>query len=848
MQLEHSHSILKKVVAATVVGFVILISFFYYAMQQQQSQELISHLDNQMEMLSREMSSNIEIRKDWMISMFEHVQHSADAESFTQSFFERDRKALYQAAEHFYQSLKQRNKITHMYFLDMQRAVVLRMHQPARFGDVIERGSAREAEETGAVSSGVELGPLGTLTLRVVMPWVYQGKRIGYMEMGIEIEDMLQGVASDNALHIFLMLKKESLNSADWQVGQEMLERNNDWGKFGRYVISYPSEVNDVNANMISDYLNRFENAPPYMVAMKGITYGLVDSPFVDASGDEIGRLILQMDLSMEHTDLREAMYSMMVVLVVVICIIVGLLCLIILKAEKARDLAESRFKLASEALANTVEGVIITDEDGVIVDVNRAFERVSGFSREEAVGDNPNILQSECQDDAFYAAMWESIDETGAWHGRIVNKRKNGELYPERLSITAIKDENANITNYIGIFSDVSESELIEQQARELNKMESLNTLVGGIAHEFNNMLAGITGNLYLVRSELDGSPKVLERLKLIEKGAFKAADIIRRLLAFTSQDIISKSKIDILSVVSQAMDAQRQELPEQVQWHMDASADVFIVEVDQNQLFQILINLITNAADATREVENPEITISVDRYVADEHFMLRYPDLLSMNMVKLTVSDNGCGISDKHLQYIFDPFYTTKEVGDGPGLGLSMAYGAMKSYGGAIEVVSRQAEGTSVHLYLPDLKPTQAIIGLEDHGMILGNGETVLLVDDDVMVLDTGCKVLKSLGYQVMTAKNGKQALARYKEKQRDIDLVILDVVMPVMGGEEAARAMQSINPNVKLMFVTGFDVRKKLKEQISNSGGTVLNKPYSIKTLSHVIQNVLYPDYQI
>jgi len=843
-----SESVLKRVVAATVVGFLIVILFFYYAMCKQQSQELTAHIDANLEMLSKEISSNIVIRADWMRTTLQLFQDSMNADAIVLPFLQGDRQQLLHLASVFYQNLNQRNRITHMYFMDMQRSVVLRMHQPDRFGDVIGRLTAIDAEETGLVSSGVELGPLGTLTLRVVLPWVYQGNRIGYLEIGIELEEILQEIESDSPFSIILLVQKNLLSNTDWVDGQKILGRSNDWNLFDQYVAAYPTEGIGEKRDIITAYLNKSAGQPQtYVTELKGVIHGMSHLPFTDVSGDEIGQLIMLMDLSMENMGFSSWAYSMMTVLIVIMLFVVVLLGLIISRSEKARRHAESKLELASEAIANTVEGIMITDSNGTIINVNRAFESVTGYSRDEAIGNNPNMLKSGCQDQLFYEAMWKSISDTGAWHGRLVNRRKNGDLYPERLSITAIKDDDATVTNYIGIFSDVSEEELLEQQAHELNKVESLNTLVGGIAHEFNNMLAGMTGNLYLARSELDASSRVSERLMFVEKMAFNASDIIRRLLAYTSQDIVSKTIINILPVVSQAMDSLQEELPRQTQLNMYASDESFIVEVDQSQLLQILVNLITNATDAVKQVKNPEINVNVNRYIADEAFISRHPNVICMKMAKLSVSDNGCGISDKQMKYIFDPFYTTKDVGEGPGLGLSMAYGVMKSYGGAIEVESREGVGTSVHLYFPLHKQDQTNKELDDGEMVRGHGETILLVDDDILVLDTACRVLKKLGYRVMRASNGKEAVSCYREFRHDIDLVMMDVVMPVMGGVDAALAIRVINPKVKLIFATGFDVREKLKQQISISGDLVLNKPYNIKKLSYKLHELLNPNKQ-
>lgn len=814
-------------------------------MSWQQSQELTTHLNDNLEMLSKDISSGITIRSSWMRTTLQYIQHRADAEQLAQSFVDKDRQQLFQHINRLYQNLKQRNHVTHMYFIDMQRSVVLRMHQPNRFGDVIERGTLREAEHTGFVSSGVELGTLGTLTLRVVLPWVYQGHRIGYLEMGIELEDILHEIESSHHFSIFLMLEKEALDSSNWLAGQSLLGQSNNWELFKEHVISFPIKDFSDDMAMITAYLNRSIQDQPYIVDINGLMYGMTHLPFRDASGDEIGQLMLMMDLSVESVSLRQAMYSMMGVLLFVIFPIVLLLCVIISRSERARDLAEEELKLAGEALSNTVECIMITDDNGMIVRVNRAFENVTGYAKEEAIGNNLSMLKSDNQDQEFYEAMWRSIHDTGAWHGRLVNKRKNGELYPVRLSITAIKNSEGSITNYIGIFSDMTESEMLEQRLHENNKMESLNTLVGGIAHEFNNMLASMTGNLYLARVEMDASSKAAERLVVAERVAFQASDIIRRLLAFTSQDIVSKSVGDVLPLVHQAIDSQQEISSQPFQIEMHASNGTFVVEVNKPQLLQILDNLISNAVYAVKQKSFPEIVVNVDHYVADESFMTRHPNILTVEMVRVTVSDNGCGISDKHMEYIFDPFYTTKEVGDGPGLGLSMVYGAMKSYGGAVEVESKESEGTLIQLFFPMYKQDPSVFPLGEDSLVCGDGETILLVDDDVLVLDTACKILKSLGYQVLLASNGKEAVSCYEKSQHDIDLVMLDVVMPVMGGIEVASAIRTINSNVKLLFSTGFDVSEKLKLQMSKSGDIVLNKPYHIKRLSFLLQQILNPN---
>ena len=506
--------------------------------------------------------------------------------------------------------------------------------------------------------------------------------------------------------------------------------------------------------------------------------------------------------------------------------------------------MAKKDIHILSASVEQASEAVIITNKDGDIEYVNSSFVRLTGYTKEEAIGKNPRILKSGMHDARFYRGIWKNLAEGKPWQGRIIDQRKDGSCYPVLLTISPIKNDAGEITHYVGSQQDLREYERLEEQFHQAQKMEAIGTLVGGIAHDFNNTLAGITGNLYLVRASAAADPEIDSRLEAIEELSFQAASTIQQLLAFARKDetktthpvVVSTFLKDVINVVRIA-------IPENIELDLKIADEGLIVAGDINQLQQVLVNLINNARDAMEGVRLPCIHIGLHRFVADQSFTDAHPDTTSKEFAHIEISDNGCGIREEYLRHIFEPFFTTKEVGKGTGLGLSMAYGAVQSHDGILEVESQLGKGTTFHIWLPLTGPesTTATTREADTEAVRGEGETILLVDDEATVVETEKAILENLGYSVLTAGDGNEAVQAYQNNS-NIDLLLMDVVMPNMSGPEAARVIRSINPDVKIIFATGYDrYNTKLGKQNLQSE-IIISKPFSIGQLSRLVRDVL------
>ena len=502
---------------------------------------------------------------------------------------------------------------------------------------------------------------------------------------------------------------------------------------------------------------------------------------------------------------------------------------------------SEARLTKLSQGVEQSGESMVIMDFQGVVEYVNPAFSRVSGYSSDELVGNL--ALWFKNSDDPTGRDLWGSMILGIPWHGRIINEKKDGSTYPSMLTVSPIKNDAGELINYVAVQQDLSEHESLEEQFRQSQKMEALGTLVGGIAHEFNNSLAGMTGNLYLAKQGASQLPEVVARLETVEKLSFRSAELIKNLLSFARKGIIQKKDIKLSTLLKEIIKIYQASLPENIKLNADVEATSVTVHGDQNLLQQSLMNLINNARDALHGVDDPSISIKLDVFSADGDFREAHPECKPGNYASISIRDNGVGIKADDLPHVFEPFYTTKKVEQGAGLGLSMVYGSLQSHEGAIEIDSAKGVGSLVRIYLPlvEASAEEGVAGSEASIVIQGHGERILLVDDSSILLSSEKAVLEGLNYNVLTASNGQEAIVLFNANMESVDLVLIDVVMPVMGGVEAVQKLRELKPEIKVVFSTGY-AREDMRKSDGLDSETIISKPFKIEALSATLRTKL------
>ncbi len=398
-----------------------------------------------------------------------------------------------------------------------------------------------------------------------------------------------------------------------------------------------------------------------------------------------------------------------------------------------------------------------------------------------------------------------------------------------------------------VGLSTDITKRKLRElslaRMQQHARKMEAVGTLVGGIAHEFNNILAGIVGNAYLLKSDLKDQPKQLQRLERIESLSRRAASLIEQMLAFGRKRPAKLRRASLDALVRDYLALEEKRLPPDIRLDVSLDTDVTAC-VDPTQIRQVLASLLSNAVDAVEGRKDARITVRLQTCKVDDALRERHPKLAHVAKVAhLQIRDNGPGIPRKLLGRVFDPFFTTKSVGQGTGMGLSMAYGIVDSMGGVIELESEEGQGVTAHVWLPQSGKERPDMVRKDEGeALLGQGETLLLADDEELVREAASGVLQRLGYQVVAVADGEDALNVVREQGDAIDLVLLDLIMPNMGGIEAAKQIRAVKPDMPILFITGFDLNETLDKRLDMAQADVVTKPFDIGELSRAIRRLL------
>ena len=497
----------------------------------------------------------------------------------------------------------------------------------------------------------------------------------------------------------------------------------------------------------------------------------------------------------------------------------------------------QERIRLAT-AIEQASETIVITDTEGRIQYVNPAFEQITGYASGEALGQNPRILQSGSHDKGFYSRLWDNISHGDVWSGHFINKKKDGTVYEEDAVISPVKDNSGKIINYVAVKRDISDQKRLEEQLQQVQRLKAVGTLAGGIAHDFNNLLMGIQGNASLMLLHKDSGHQDYGRLKNIEQYVQNGADLTKQLLGFARGGKYEVKSADINELVRKSSEMFGRTKKE-ISIHQKYQENIWAVEVDKGQIDQVLLNLYVNAWQAMPG--GGDLYVQTENITLDENCVKPF-DIPHGGYVKISLTDTGVGMDEEIRQRIFDPFFTTKEMGRGTGLGLASAYGIIKNHGGIINVYSEKGEGTTFNIYLP--ASTSEIRGQrsEISEDIRHGDETILLVDDEEMVIDVGEQMLKALGYKIMIAGSGKEAIDVYRENQDKIHMVILDMIMPDIGGGDTFDTLKEINPDVKVLLSSGYSINGQAQEILNRGCNGFVQKPFSIADISKKIREIL------
>jgi len=498
---------------------------------------------------------------------------------------------------------------------------------------------------------------------------------------------------------------------------------------------------------------------------------------------------------------------------------------------EEALRESESKFRDLYDLFPQPI--ALTEVSTGRLIDVNDEFCKVTKYTREEVIGQTATPLFYPQEDRDRFT---RELQKSGEIHGLEMEFRaKDGSIIIALMfsRLVRITDERLILT----VFLDVTDRKRLEAQLVQAQKMEAIGTLAGGIAHDFNNLLMGIQGNISLMLMSMDHSYPDYGRLENIEKQIRSGAGLTSRLLGYARKGKYEVKPIDLNQLVEGTSDTFGRTKKE-ITIHRELAKDLFAVEADSGQIEQVLLNLFVNAADAMPG--GGKLTLKTMN-LTDKDIKGKPYEPKQSNYVLLEVTDTGTGIYKKTIDRIFDPFFTTKKIGGGTGLGLASAYGIIKAHGGYIDVASKRGRGTTFSIYLPaSEKEVKRVV--RTRGRAAQGTGNVLLVDDEEVVLKIGQELLEALGYQVLTAKDGKEAITVYKKNRDKIDIVVLDMVMPRMGGGKTYDRMKEVNPDVKVLLSSGFSVDGEASEILERGCDGFIQKPFTMKQLSAKIRGIL------
>jgi PAS domain S-box-containing protein len=503
------------------------------------------------------------------------------------------------------------------------------------------------------------------------------------------------------------------------------------------------------------------------------------------------------------------------------------------------RRRAEEQIAEQAALLDKARDAIVVRDIDGKILFWNKGAEFVYGWTRGEAIGRNGAEL---CYSDSKKFDEINALTiSRGEWQGEVQNLTKNGREITVEARWNLIRDNEGRPKSVLAINTDITERKKIEAQFMRAQRMESIGTLAGGVAHDLNNILAPIMMAIQLLKEMSDdpGARKILETLDVSAK---RGADIVRQVLSFARGLEGQRIEIQPQHVLKDLGTIIKDTFPKNIRFHFSVADDVWSIVGDPTQVHQVLLNLCVNARDAMPN--GGDLTIGVENCALDEQYAAMNLQGKPGHYVNISVTDSGTGMKPEVLDKIFEPFFTTKPIDKGTGLGLSTVMAIVKSHDGLINVYSELGKGTTFKIYLPamHLSAEARQEHAQETSLPRGNGETVLVIDDEASILTITSQTLQAFGYGVLTAADGAEALAIYAQRKDEIAVVLTDMMMPILDGLGTIRALLRINPKIKIVAASGLNAKSGVVEATGGSVKHILTKPYTAGTLLKTVRAIL------
>lgn len=502
------------------------------------------------------------------------------------------------------------------------------------------------------------------------------------------------------------------------------------------------------------------------------------------------------------------------------------------------RKRSEQKIREQAALLDVATDAILVQNLQHQIAFWNKGAERIYGWQAQEVLGKDANQLLCQSDHCHWLEDIQRLVALEGSWYGELQQVTKNGKELIVESRWTLVQNERQEATSILIVNTDITEKKQLETQFLRAQRMESIGTLASGIAHDLNNVLAPILMSVQLLALKLQDE-QTRQWLNILESNAKRGAELVKQVVSFARGVKGDRTLVQVRHLISEIKQIAKETFPKSIEIRTDIAPDLWTVCGDATQLHQVLMNLCVNARDALPD--GGILTISAKNVFLNEESARLNLDAKVGSYIVIAVSDTGIGIPTEILDRIFEPFFTTKELGKGTGLGLSTVIGIVKSHSGFVKVSSKLGQGTDFEIYLPALKENVSA-SVEDPEMPRGHGEVILVVDDEAAIRQITQSSLESYSYRVLTASDGIEALAMYAQHREEISLVLIDMMMPAMDGPTTIRTLRKIQPQVKIVGVSGLVANDKLAQAHRLGVQTFLYKPYTAKELLKTINSVL------